>query len=209
MLVRDIMRSPAVAISPETTLQDAYRTMRQKGFRHLPVLDGGVLVGVVTDRDLRLATSALAKSPFPPGSQVSAVMCRTPLTADPNDAVEDAARTMRERKIGCLPVLDEGKLIGIITGIDLLDALIRMTGVDKPSGRLEVRLPDHPGELARLTGFLSQRNVNIHSILTFSEGPKQVRAVLRIGSIEVRRLAQDLRRAGFEILWPPDKPCPR
>ena len=140
MLVRDIMRSPVVAVPPETTLEDAYRTMREKAFRHLPVLDGGRLVGVVTDRDLRLATSALAPVPFPAGSSVAAVMCREPLTASAEDAVEDAARVMRERKIGCLPVVDDGRVVGIITGIDLLDALIRMTGVDKPSGRLEVRL---------------------------------------------------------------------
>lgn len=209
MLVRDIMRSPAIAISPDTTLQDAYRTMNQKGIRHLPVLDGDKLIGVITDRDLRLATSALAAAPFPPGSQVAAVMCRAPLTADPMDPVEDAARTMREHKIGCLPVMNGEQLIGIITGIDLLDALMRMTGVDKPSGRLEVRLADHPGELARLTSFLSHRDLNVHSILTYPDGPDLVRAVLRVGSIEVRLIAQDLRRSEFEVLWPPEKPCPR
>jgi len=209
MLVRDIMRSPVVGVSPGTTLQDAYRTMREKGFRHLPVLEGERLAGVVTDRDLRLATSALAPVPFPADSSVSAIMCREPLTANAEDAVEDAARVMRERKIGCLPVVDDGRVIGIITGIDLLDALIRMTGIDKPSGRLEVRLPDRPGELARLTTFMSERELNIHSILTYPEGPEGIRTVLRVGSIETRLLAGDLRKAGFEIVWPPDKPCPR
>lgn len=209
MLVRDIMRSPVVAVTPAATLQDAYRTMREKGFRHLPVLDGERLAGVVTDRDLRLATSALAPVPFPPDAAVSAVMCREPLTADAEDAVEDAARVMRERKIGCLPVVDDGRVVGIITGIDLLDALIRMTGVDKPSGRLEVGLPDKPGELARLTAFLAGRDLNIHSILTYPEGPDGVRAVLRVGSIETRLHARDLRAAGFEVVWPPEKPCPR
>jgi acetoin utilization protein AcuB len=208
MLVRDIMRSPAVSISGDTTLQDAYAAMRQKGIRHLPVLEEDRLVGVITDRDLRLATSALAPSPFPPDSRVSKVMTRTPLTADQMDPVEDAARTMRERKIGCLPVLEDGRLIGILTGLDLLDALIRMTGVDKPSGRLEVRLPDHPGELARLTAVLSERNLNVHSVLTYPEGRDAVRTVFRVGTIETRLLAQDLRRAGFEVLWPPEKPCP-
>jgi acetoin utilization protein AcuB len=209
MLVRDIMRSPAVVITPDTTLQDAYRTMREKGIRHLPVVEGDVLVGVITDRDLRLATSTLAPAPFPPGSQVSAAMSRTLQTADPLDPVEDAARIMRARKIGCLPILDEGRLIGIITGLDLLDALIRMTGVDKPSGRLEVRLPDHPGELARLTSFLSHRDLNVHSILTYPDSPDSVRTVLRVGSIEIRLIAQELRRAQFEVLWPPESPCPR
>src|SRR5512140_3199797 len=148
MLVRDIMRSPAVVISSDTTLQDAYRTMREKGIRHLPVVEGETLVGVITDRDLRLATSALAPAPFPPGSQVSAAMSRTPQTADPLDPVEDAARIMRARKIGCLPVLDEGRLVGIITGLDLLDALVRVTGEDEASGRWDDRLPDHHGEHA-------------------------------------------------------------
>jgi acetoin utilization protein AcuB len=209
MLIRDIMRSPAVAISADTTLQDAYRTMREQGIRHLPVLEGEKVVGVVTDRDLRLATSSLAPSPFSPDSRVSAVMSAAPLTADAFDPVEDAARTMRERKIGCLPVLDDGRLIGIVTGLDLLDALMRLTGVHKPSGRLEVRLPDQPGELARLTSFVSQRDLNVHSILTYPDGPDSVRTVLRIGSIETGLLAQDLRRAGFDVLWPPEKPCPR
>lgn len=209
MLVRDIMRSPVVGVSPGTTLEDAYRTMREKGFRHLAVLDGERLAGVVTDRDLRLATSALAPVPFPADSAVSEVMCREPLTASAEDAVEDAARVMRERKIGCLPVVDDGRVIGIITGIDLLDALIRMTGVDKPSGRLEITLPDRPGELARLTAFMGGRALNIHSILTYPEGTERVRTVLRVGSIETRLVARDLRTAGFEVVWPPDKPCPR
>jgi acetoin utilization protein AcuB len=206
MLVRDIMTSPVVSIHSDISLQDAYRTMQEKGIRHLPVVDGDKLVGIVTDRDLRLATSALVPTPFAPGGKVSAVMCRTPVTADAMDPVEDAARTMREQKIGCLPVMDDGKLIGIITGLDLLDALMQMTGADKPSGRLEVRITDRPGELAKLATFMSHRDLNIHSILTYPDGPDKVRAVLRIGSIEVRLLAQDMRRAEFEVVWPPEKP---
>jgi acetoin utilization protein AcuB len=206
MLVKDIMRSPAVAIPPDTTLEDAYRTMREKGIRHLPVLDSGRLVGVITDRDLRLATSALAPSPFPPGSRVAQVMSREPLTADPLDPVEDAARTMRERKIGCLPVVADGAMVGIVTGLDLLDALMRMTGVDKPSGRLEVRLADQPGELARLAGFLAFRGLNVLSILTTQDGPQTIRAVLRVSSMETHSIAHDLRRSEFDVVWPHGKP---
>jgi acetoin utilization protein AcuB len=209
MLVRDIMSSPAVSIPPGMTLKDAYQIMQERDIRHLPVLDEGRLVGVVTDRDLRLATSTLAPSPLSPQSRVSEVMHGEPMTAEAADPVEDVAFRMRQRKIGCLPVMDDGKLIGIITGVDLLDALLRMTGVDKPSSRLEVRLPDHPGELARLTSFLSHRDLNVHSILTYPEGRDSMRTVLRIGSIEIRAIAHDLRLADFEVLWPPEKPCPR
>lgn len=206
MLVRDIMTSPAVAISPELTLEEAYRLLQEKDIRHLPVVDSGRLVGVITDRDLRLATSSLSRSPFPAGSRVAEVMRGEPMTADASDAVEDAAARMRERKIGCLPVVEDGRLIGIITGVDLLDALLKMTGVTKPSGRLEVRLPDRPGELARLAEFLSHRDLNVHSILSYPEGGDVTRTVLRVGSIETRALAGDLRRAGFEVVWPPAKP---
>ena len=75
---------------------------------------------------------------------------------------------------------------------------MRLTGVHKPSGRLEVRLPDHPGELARLTSFVSHRDLNIHSILTYP-AYISIRTVLRIGSIRTRLLAEDLRHAGFEV----------
>src|SRR5512146_2612368 len=205
MLVRDIMSSPALAISADTTLEDAYRTMREKRIRHFPVVEGDRLVGVITDRDLRLATSSLAPKPFPADTAVSAVMSHPAVTADGADPVEDAARTMREKKIGCLPVVDDGRLAGIITGLDLLDALIRMTGVDKPSGRLEVRLPDTPGALAQLTAILAGRGINVYSMLSYPDGPRTVRAVLRIGTIETRVVAHDLRLAEFDVLWPPEK----
>jgi acetoin utilization protein AcuB len=209
MLVRDIMSGPVISISPETELRDAYRLMQESGIRHLPVMEGGRLAGIITDRDLRLATSALALSPFAAEDRVSAVMRPDPVTADPLDPVEDAARVMREKGIGCLPVFDDGALVGIVTGPDLLDALIRMTGVDKPSGRLEVKLADRPGELARLTRIMGGRDLAIHSILTYPDGAGASRTVLRIGSIETRALADDLRREGFDVLWPPDRPWPR
>src|SRR5512140_35782 len=112
MLVSDIMTSPAVSVPPDMTLEDAYRILRNRGIRHLPVVEGGQLIGVVSDRDLRLATSTLAGSPFTPGSPVSAVMSREPTTADVSDPIEDVAFRMRVRKIGCLPVMNDGQLIG-------------------------------------------------------------------------------------------------
>jgi acetoin utilization protein AcuB len=207
MLVQDIMTGSVITISPDASLQTAYETMQEKGIRHLPVLESEKLVGVITDRDLRLATSALASTPFVPGAKVAAIMCKFPFTADPADPVEDAARLMREKKIGCLPITQGDRLVGIITGLDLLDALMRMTGADKPSGRLEVRLADRPGELARLVSFISQRDLNIHSVLTYPESAENTRAVLRVGSIDVRLLAQNLRHDEFDVLWPPIKPC--
>lgn len=207
MLVRDVMRHPVFTVGPETTLEEAYRFLLEKGIRHLPVVQDGRLVGIITDRDIRLATSHLnPKGPCPGCTRVEEVMTRGVVTAHPLDPVEEAARVMRERKIGCLPVLEDGELVGIVTGIDLLDALLRLTGVTEPSGRLEVRLPDRVGELARLTGFLAGRGVNIHSLLSYPEDGDYVRAVVRVNTLEAHLLAEALRREGFEVLWPPKKP---
>ncbi len=209
MLVRDVMHSPVVTISTGATLEEANTLMWEQGIRHLPVVENGRVVGILTDRDVRLATSELSPMPYKPHARVEEVMTTPVLTADPMDPVEEAARVMRDRKIGSLPVLDGRELVGIITGIDLLDALVALTGARLPSGRIEVRLPDRPGKLARLAQFFAERGVNIHSLLTYPDEEGYVRNVLRVGSLETRKLADALREAGFEVLWPPEKPWSR
>ena len=205
MLVKEMMRRPVTVIPVGTTLGEADQLLHARGFRHLPVVDQGRLVGILTDRDIRFATSSLSDAPRQATDPVSVAMSSPPLTADPLDPVEDAARIMRENKIGCLPVLDGSELVGILTGMDLLDALINLTGVTKPSSRLEVALPDRPGELARLTASLANRHVNILSILTYPTPDGTVRTVLRVDSNQIRPLAEDLRAAEFTVLWPVPK----
>ena len=209
MLVQEMMRSPVVTVPPGASLQEACALFTGRGFRHLPVMEGGRLVGVLTDRDLRWATSALCPEPRKLEDPVRSAMSQPPITIDPLDPVEDAARIMREHKIGCLPVMDGPELVGILTGMDILDTLIKLTGVSLPSSRLEVALDDRPGELARLTAVLAERHVNIHSILTYPDADRLVRTVLRVGSSQIRPLAEDLRQAGFRILWPQPKPWSR
>ena len=206
MLVRDIMTTAVVTTGPEATLGQVCEVMQTRNIRHLPVVEGDCLVGVITDRDVHGGSSKLCFTPSQPDGLVRDAMATPPKTAHPLDPVEDAARTMRVLKIGCLPVLDGERLVGIVTGIDLLDALLRLTGVDKPSGRLELRLPDKPGEVARLTALIAGRQLNIHSLLTYPEGAGSMRMVLRVNTLETRPLAEALRGAGFEVVWPAEKP---
>jgi acetoin utilization protein AcuB len=206
MLVRDIMTTAVVTIGPEATLGQVCEVMQARNIRHLPVLEGGRLIGVITDRDVHGGSTKLCFTPSQPQGLVRDAMAHPPKTAHPLDPVEDAARTMRALKIGCLPVVDGDRLVGIVTGIDLLDALLRLTGVDKATGRLELRLADRPGGLARLTALIAERQLNIHSILTYPEGAGLVRAVLRVNTLETRPLAEALRGAGFDVVWPAEKP---
>jgi len=202
MLIREIMHPNPLTIEPNTPLCDAYKLMQDNGIRHLPVMENGKLVGIVTDRDLRLATSQLSKKPFDPTAEVKEIMNHPVETTNPSDPIERATQLMRELKIGSLPVIEDLQLVGIVTGVDLLDAMLLLTGVHKPSGRLDIRLSDKPGGLARLTSLLSERKINIHSILTYQEKNDKARLVLRVNTMEIRKLAEAICDNGFEVLWP-------
>jgi acetoin utilization protein AcuB len=207
MIIKEIMNSSLTTISPDTVLSDAYKVMQTKNIRHLPVLENEKLVGIVTDRDLRLSTSKLAKQPFMPEEAVKNIMSHPVQVIHPSDPIESAARLMREMKIGCLPVVEEMRVVGIVTITDMLDALLQLTGVHQPSGRLDVRLPNRSGELARLASLLAERKVNIHSILTYPDKDKTIRLVLRVGTIEMKMLAEAICNAGFEVIWPVQIAC--
>ncbi len=201
------MKTDLITITPETKLSDAYKLMQEKKIRHLPVLDKDELVGIVTDRDLRLSTSKLASHPFDADDSVKNIMNSPVETISLSDPIELAAQIMRDLKIGCLPVVRETKVIGIVTYTDLLDALILLTGVHQPSSRLDVRLTNRSSEFARLTSLLAQKNINIHSILSYTDKENKIRIVLRVGTIEIKMLAKEICNAGFEVIWPVDVSC--
>ncbi len=130
-LVADIMTRNPVTVTPRNAIRTAINLMREGGYRRLPVLDRGRLVGIITDRDLRRA----ANSPFVVREQwydnfildhieVGSCMTPNPMTIEPNASIAEAARLMRNHKIGGLPVVAEGQLVGIVTETDLLDFLI-------------------------------------------------------------------------------------
>jgi acetoin utilization protein AcuB len=132
-LVADIMTPNPVTVTPRNAIRTAVNLMREGGYRRLPVLDRGRLVGIITDRDLRRA----ANSPFVVREQwydnfildhieVGSCMTPNPLTIEPGASIADAARMMRTHKIGGLPVVAGGQLVGIITETDLLDFLIEL-----------------------------------------------------------------------------------
>ena len=207
MIIREVMNTNLNTIVPEFKLNEAYKLMLEKGIRHLPVVKNGKLVGIVTDRDLRLATSKLAEHPFDPESQVQDIMSRPVRTAHPSDPIETITQVMRELKIGCMPIVEDGNLVGIVTISDLLDALLKLTGIHQPSGRLDVRLSNKSGELAKLAAIIAEKKVNVHSILTYPDNKGKVRLVLRVSTMEIKSLAQTICNAGFEVIWPINIAC--
>ncbi|HET7874645.1 MAG TPA: CBS domain-containing protein [Methylomirabilota bacterium] len=112
--VADIMVKPPVVAAPHTTVAEARALLRQGPMRHLPVLDGELLVGIVSERDLDRAPSE--------DTPLSAVMTRTVFVLSPHNSIRDAARRFRKRRFGAMPVLDGRRLIGMVSVVDVLRA---------------------------------------------------------------------------------------
>jgi acetoin utilization protein AcuB len=213
LLVEDSMTQGVVVLSPETTAGEALALCRERRIRHLPVLEEGRLAGIVSDRDLRSAAPVLGD----PGraaalekTRVSDVMTREVVTARPDDPIEEAANRMRERRIGCLPVVQDGRLVGIVTSSDVMEALVQLMGAHEPGSRMVASMPDRPGTLAGATGIFGVLGINIVSVVA---GPRQEpppseqgpwRAVIfRVDTINTREATELLEEAGYSVLWPP------
>jgi acetoin utilization protein AcuB len=213
LLVRDSMTREVVTISPQTTAAEALALCREKGIRHLPVMEEGRLAGMVSDRDLRSATPALgdpARAEALQNIRVRGVMVRDVLTAHPEDPIEQAANTMREKKIGCLPVLEAGELVGILTSSDVMEALVYLIGAHEPGSRVEVLMPDRPGTLAGVAGLFGELGINIVSVVAGArqEAPEGGLLEGRIGifkidTINPKEAVDVLQQAGYRVLWPP------
>jgi acetoin utilization protein AcuB len=127
------MTKSPVTIKASDSLLAATRILKEKGFKHLPVLDGnGALVGVVTDRDLKRASASDATTLevhellyLLDKLKIEQVMTRKPVSVATQETVQNAAKLMVEKKIGCLPVVEGGKVAGILTKDDLLRLVAR------------------------------------------------------------------------------------
>ncbi len=212
LLVRDSMTRDVVTLSPQTTAAEALALCREKGIRHLPVMEEGRLVGMVSDRDLRSATPALGDPARAEALQkilVRGVMVRDVLATHPEDPIEQAANTMREEKIGCLPVIEGDELVGILTSSDVLEALVFLIGAHEPGSRVEVVMPDRPGTLAGVAGLFGELGINIVSVVagprqeTPDAGPREGRiGTFKVDTIDTREAVGLLEQAGYEVLWP-------
>lgn len=208
IVAKRMMRNP-VYVDENDSMKKAMDLLREREIRHLCVLkDGERLVGVVSERDIKQA------SPSPVTAleireiyylldkiKVKQIMTRRPYTISPSAPIEDAALIMRDKKIGCLPVVDGGKLVGIVTETDILDAFIESMGVCGPGYRVEMGLPDRPGMLFEVTKLLKDFDAKIVSVATAPhEEPGKKVLIVRLEARNYKVLKAALKKAGYEIL---------
>jgi acetoin utilization protein AcuB len=140
LTVADAMTRNPVTVGPEDSLMTAVQMLRAKHIRRLPVAVGDQLLGIITQGDIKRAepsTLSSSKEEFDrvmEGTQVSRIMMSSPITVDPGTTLLEAARTLYREKFGSLPVLDQGRLVGIVTDNDLLRCLIDLLGGSPSTG---------------------------------------------------------------------------
>lgn len=176
MLVRDCMTRHPVMIQPSTPAAEIQKIMNENDIRHLPVVgDGKRLLGLITRSSLALKADQVGSLNVweitRNLSNMTAVdiMIRAAKikTIDQNRTIERAAYLMAKHKIGCLPVIDDGIVVGIITEIDLLRSYQEMLGLREPGLRVTIRMPDKSGEFAKLMEALGRHKVGVVGIGTF------------------------------------------
>jgi acetoin utilization protein AcuB len=201
--VRDAMTREVLTVEPETSVAEAWGICRERNIRHLPVMEGGRMVGLVSDRDLREVSPRRAS--FDEENtlgwvRVREIMSTDLITIHPLDTIEHAAREIYEHKINCLPVVAEGELVGIITSSDLMRTLIELVGAHGPGSWLEVEVPNEPGTLAVVTDLIRDRHVNIASVFLGPASRATYRTiVLRLETTDPSSIAENLTAAGYVV----------
>jgi acetoin utilization protein AcuB len=175
MLVGTRMKHPVITVTPEMPINEALNLMKSERIRRAPVIKGGNLIGIVSAKDL------LNASPSPVTSlsiwemnyllskiTVKDVMTQKVLTVTENTPIEEAAKIMADNKVGGLPVLRDGKVVGIITETDLFKVFLELMGARESAIRVMVLIPDRPGQLAKLTRAIAEMGGNFLAFGVFT-----------------------------------------
>ncbi|WP_285765699.1 acetoin utilization AcuB family protein [Peribacillus sp. SI8-4] len=208
MIVEKIMNQDIITLTPADTIQSAVVIIKEKRIRHIPIVDDGFqLVGLVSDRDIRdAAPSIFNTEEFKNDFQkpLSSIMKTDIITGHPLDFVEEIGAVFCENDISCLPIVKEGKLVGIITGSDLLQSFVELTGVNQPGSQIEIRIPDKAGTLHDIAHIFKRRNSNILSTLVYPEKDETDYKILviRVQTMNPFMVVDDLKQEGYTVLWP-------
>jgi acetoin utilization protein AcuB len=213
MFVSKSMTRKVITVSKETALLDAWDLMHQNKFRHLPVVEeNNLLIGIVTDRDLRSALPFhLAKGTATAQEReqyihlkVADVMTVEPVTISPTHTLQDALLLIQEKQVGAFPVVDqEGRLKGIISVRDLLRAFINVLGIGQPGTLLCILAEQKVGQIKRIVDAVTEEGIAFGSILVARYWEKDKRAIFPyLLTNNVIRVKKKLKEMGFTLLDP-------
>lgn len=208
MYIRNEMTKELITIQSSDMISKAADIMSETNLHRLPVLKDGKLVGLVTKG---LITSkgvggATSLSVFELNyllnrTSVDTVMIKLKdlITISSDQLLEDAANLMQEHDIGCLPVVDHGELVGILTQNDLFKAFLDILGYSRKGSRIDVRVPDHTGILGDVSRVFVKHDADITNFTVYrNNDDKTADLILRTNLTEVEELVEDLNKE-FEV----------
>ncbi|MEO1768157.1 MULTISPECIES: CBS and ACT domain-containing protein [Enterococcus] len=206
MSVKDFMSADLIVVDPQTKIFDAVDLMKKHDIHRLPVVNNGKLVGLITEGTIQeaLPSKATSLSVYEANyllnkTVVADVMIKEVKTIQPKAQLEDAVYAMRQNNIAVLPVLDEEKLVGIITNNDIFDAFLKLAGYYEGGSRIQVRIQeDKKGVLAEIAKVLADNDYSILTvIIDHVEGAAIVE--LQMQAKEPEKIKALLEQAGFEV----------
>jgi acetoin utilization protein AcuB len=196
MLVKNWMVKKVISIPPHCALVDAMTLMRKYSIRHLPVVEDKTLLGLISESDLR---QCLISSSLMDEMRLDQIMIKNPVTIGPNESLEEAARLIYRYKIGGLPVVDRGKLVGILTTPDILTAFIQLMGVLEASSRLDIQLAARPKAFEEASGVIQKKGGEIISVGMMGKGIKKT-YLFRLKRVPLEPIIQTLEKNGHHVI---------
>jgi len=207
MFVGERMSHPIISITPDMPVHDALDMFKRERIRRAPVVKEGKMVGIVSDKDL------LNASPSPASSlsvwemnyllskiTVSEVMTKNVMTVAEDTPIEEAARIMADNKIGGLPVMRDGHVVGIITETDLFKIFLEFMGAREQGVRITALLEDQPGQLAKITKAISGAGGNFVAFGQFTgEDPSNRLVTFKVKGVDGKAAKEAIKDIAKEI----------
>jgi len=194
--VKNWMVKEPITIGPTATIGEAVELMRQHSIRHLPVVDGVNMQGLITESNVRqyFFPSMLKEL------SVSDVMIVNPITVDPNSSIDSAARLIHKYKIGGLPVLEKRRLVGILTITDILAAFIELLGLLQESARLDVVLDEKEGTLDDVIRLIREMGGKVISVGMEAQTSRKKVHYIRLERGDLLPIVKALEEQGHKVV---------
>lgn len=208
MFVKNKMTGNPFTISPDQTIPEAQEIMMQNDVRRLPVIKNGKLVGIVSKEDIERYSPSKATS-LSVGeityllskTKIRQIMSKDLITISPNALLEEAAILMRDNKVSFLPVVDDGRLVGIITESDIFDSFIELLGFREQGTRLTIEAIDEPGIMSNLTNIIGKYGANITRVAVYRGSTGKSAIVVGINSYNTAEIEKAIEEHGFTIMY--------
>ncbi len=208
MRIRDLMSTNVVTVTEDTSIHDAKKIMDANKIRRLPVMKRDKLVGLVTKHML------LGASPSPATSlsihevhyllakmTVKDIMVKKPYTFSPDMPAEEALQLGQEKGYGAFPVMEDGRLVGMVTESDIVRLMTRVLGVREKGKRIDVRSSKNFGNMKRIMEILDKHKAILLSMMTLppEHEDDDWLVVLRLKSEDAEPIAKELKSSGLNV----------